>query len=128
MKGAELRGICVLVADDDESLRGLIALMLKNEGCEVVTAEDGAEAAAYYRKNWLRIDVVVLDLVMPQMNGLDACRAMKAINPDVRAILSSGCGADEYAREATLEGIHVFLPKPFTRIRLIEAIKRCLQG
>lgn len=124
MQGTVLRGACILVVDDNESVREMIALILDNEGCEVLTAEDGVAAVAFYRENWREIDVVILDLMMPQMSGLDAYRSMKIINPDVRAIISSGCGADEYAQEASLEGIHVFLPKPFTRERLLEAIAR----
>lgn len=72
---------CVLVVDDDESMRDMIELMLKLEGFEVITAEDGAAAVAQYQENWCRIDVAILDLMVPQMSGLDACRAMKAINP-----------------------------------------------
>jgi len=78
------------VVDDEQTVRDLAARILRTLGCKVTTCNNGAEAVEYYRKAWKQTDLVILDMVMPEMNGRETFLAMRRINPDIRALLSSG--------------------------------------
>jgi len=84
----------ILVVDDEQTVRDLAARILRRIlrtlGCKVTTCNNGAEAVEYYRKAWKQTDLVILDMVMPEMNGRETFLAMRRINPDIRALLSSG--------------------------------------
>ncbi|NLI77261.1 MAG: PAS domain S-box protein [Candidatus Riflebacteria bacterium] len=103
----------VLLADDEEVVREAAATMLESLGFEVATCLDGDEAVGFYREHWQRIDLVILDINMPRMNGREAFLAMRAINPGIRAVLASGFSLDGVASQAREEGVRGFLPKPF---------------
>ena len=92
-------------------------------GYKVVTANNGNAALNIYREHWRKIDVVVLDMVMPGMNGLEVFMAMKQINPDVKALFVSGHAANSLIEKATNLGAKRFLMKPYTFKELSAAIE-----
>jgi two-component system cell cycle sensor histidine kinase/response regulator CckA len=80
----------ILVAEDEASLRYLASTVLERLGYTVILAEDGLEAMNLFRANQSRIDLVILDLVMPRFSGRDALELMRAIRPDLRALFVTG--------------------------------------
>ena len=117
----------ILIVDDEEILRELGEKTLESLGYEVATCKDGQEAVKYYKKNWKEIDLVILDMVMPNMDGREAFIAMKRINPSIRAILSSGYSLNEEAQNILDEGVICFIQKPFNIKRLSQQIADALQ-
>jgi DNA-binding NtrC family response regulator len=93
----------------------------------VLTASDGTEALALYADKKNEIAVVLTDMVMPFMDGPATIRALQRMNPKVRIIAASGLGTGLRAGEGTLEGVSVFLNKPYTAERLLKTLADVLQ-
>ncbi|MFZ2658702.1 MAG: response regulator [Victivallales bacterium] len=108
--GKKLR---VLLADDDESVRNIVSSFLRSLGHDVILCKDGMEAVEYYRSHWKETDLVILDMLMPVMNGKDAFIEMKSINGDIRSLLISGFSIDGEAQALIDAGMKGFLQKPF---------------
>lgn len=117
----------ILLVDDEELVRATSAELLRQMGYDVVTVSDGQEAVEYYRQSGDRIDLVIIDLVMPRLGGGDCFRALKALNPSVRAVLSTGYGLNEVAQQLLDEGMAGFLQKPYQISELSEVIAQALQ-
>lgn len=112
----------VLFVDDEEFVRYAARAQLEALGHRVILARDGEEALALYRQHQAELDVVVLDLTMPRMDGAACFRALKALAPEVRVVLSTGFGRDG-AVEALLEqGAVGVLEKPYRQAQLAQAI------
>ena len=112
----------VLFVDDEEFVRYAARAQLEALGHQVTLARDGEEALALFRLHQAELDVVVLDLTMPRMDGAACFRALKALAPDVRVVLSTGFGRDG-AVEALLEqGAAGVLEKPYRQAQLAQAI------
>ncbi len=118
----------VMIVDDDYYLRDVSTQTLIRMGCEVTPCENGQEALDIYRTSWRDIDVVILDIMMPVMNGKAAFIEMKRINPDIRAILASGYSLDNDVRAILAEGVFGYLHKPFRRAELIRMIDDVLRA
>jgi signal transduction histidine kinase len=103
----------ILVVDDEAALRQVLEMMLQNMGYEVVLCEDGAKAVNYYRTNWQAIDLVILDMVMPNGGGREIFQLLQGINPMIQVLLASGYGLDGQAQRMLDEGVAGFLQKPF---------------
>ena len=117
----------ILVVDDEELVRGLVAASLQRAGFDVLEAADGRECVEIYEQQWDRIALIVLDLTMPRLGGLEALEQMKQINPGVRALLSSGYDArDSVPAVGGSTGIAGFLQKPFGPQELIATIREVL--
>jgi PAS domain S-box-containing protein len=114
----------VLLVDDDETILGIGRLMLERLGFSVLTAGDGKEGVEIYRFRGKEIAVVLLDLTMPRMNGEEAFRELRRINPDVRVVLSSGYSEQEIAARFAGRGLAGFIQKPYQLDRLRETLKR----
>ncbi len=118
----------ILVADDEEILREVLAEMLATAGHTVLTAANGEEAIGLYADQWREIDLVILDMIMPEVNGRDTFRRLKEINPRVKALLTSGFGVNGQAQSILDEGVRGFVQKPFERNdltrRLAEALRK----
>jgi len=115
----------LLVADDDPGLRESLERTLTREGYQVVLASDGR--AALERVQAGGIDLIVTDLRMPGLTGLELLRAAKAILPDVDVILLTAFGTVEEAVKAMKDGAYDFLTKPFRREQLIKLIDKALE-
>ncbi len=103
----------VLVVDDDNSVGRMVAEMLEIIGCHATVCTDGMEAVEFYRRMGGGIDAVLLDLVMPNMNGEAVFHALKKINPQVRVLVSSGYSVDGGAQELLANGASGFIQKPY---------------
>ena len=103
----------ILLVDDQEPVREVAKDMLEALGYEVITAADGLEGVSRYRDLWREIDLVILDMVMPNMSGGDCFLRMKEINPKARVVLSSGYSMDGAIQGVMNEGILAFIQKPY---------------
>jgi two-component system, cell cycle sensor histidine kinase and response regulator CckA len=108
----------ILLADDEESLRALGAMMLERLGFTVLTAADGREALEVYRKRQVEISMVMLDLTMPHMDGAQTFGELRRINPDVRVILVSGYSEEDVAARFAGKRLSGVLQKPYSLSKL----------
>ncbi|MDD2540073.1 MAG: response regulator [Desulfuromonadaceae bacterium] len=102
----------VLLVDDEETVRGIGAEMLKELGFNVVTANDGREALEAYNTS-RNISFVILDLTMPHMDGEQCFRELRTLNPDVKVIMSSGFSELEVTQKFVGKGLAGFIQKPY---------------
>jgi len=116
----------VLLADDEEDVRGVVRAMLESLGYEVIEAQDGLEAAEIFRRRAAEIDLVILDLVMPRLTGEAALGRMRRIAPAVPAILISGYDESGRIGEIVAAGFGGFLQKPFRRQDLGKKVRELL--
>ena len=121
------KGELVLVVDDEESIREITRSTLETFGYKVLTANDGTEALAIYADNKNEIAVVLTDMVMPFMDGPSTIRALQRMNPNVKIIAASGLGTAQRTGEGALEGVSVFLTKPYTAEKLLKTLAQLLQ-
>lgn len=103
-------GKTVLVVDDEPGYRDLFALELSSEEVSVLTASDGAGAAQALARE--KVDLVITDMKMPRMDGLDVVRTVRNLRPDLPVILLSGYAVEDRAETAVREASR-FLKKPF---------------
>jgi PAS domain S-box-containing protein len=120
-------GELILVVDDEDSIREITRGTLETFGYTVLTAADGTEALALYADKKNEIAAVVTDMVMPFMDGPATIRALQRMNPKVRIIAASGLGVGQRAGEGPLEGVDVFLNKPYTAEKLLNALAEVLK-
>jgi CheY-like chemotaxis protein len=109
----EKAGGRILVVDDEPVLRDMMAEMLRSRGYDVTTARDGVDALEIYRKEWGKIDLVIVDLIMPRLGGLETFRRVVGMNRQARVLLCSGNAQHALALQALKEGAVGVLPKPF---------------
>jgi two-component system cell cycle sensor histidine kinase/response regulator CckA len=110
----KLRGSgTILIVDDEEMIIDVAKRMLEKLGYEVMTADGGDAALEIYRKHWKKIDIVILDMIMPDENGGEVFDRLKQMNPNVKAVLSSGYSIDGMAAEIMTRGCKGFIQKPF---------------
>ena len=100
--------------------------MLKTLGYEVLLARSGKEAIEIYTDNQDRVDMLILDMIMPGMGGGEAYDRMKEINPDIKVLLSSGYSMAGQATEILKRGCNGFIQKPFSVNELSEKIGEIL--
>lgn len=120
-------GELILVVDDESSIREITRGTLETFGYTVATAADGTEALAIYADRKNEIAVVVTDMVMPFMDGPATIRALQRMNPDVKIIAASGLAASHKPGEGALEGVQIFLNKPYTAEKLLTALAQLLR-
>jgi len=125
---ADWRGAgTVLVVDDEPLVRDVAEAMLRRSGLEVVTAADGDEAVRVYAADPDRFALVLLDLTMPRMSGVEVFRQIRAIRPSAAIVLMSGYSEDEAAGRFTGKGLAGFVEKPFSPADLSETMRRVLE-
>jgi len=118
-------GHTVLVCDDAIFMRTMISDILAQAGYEIVgEAETGAQAVQKYRE--LKPDLVTMDIVMPDMSGIEAVREICRENPDARILMCSAMGQQALVVEAIQAGAKDFVVKPFQPSRVLEAVQRLL--
>ena len=115
----------VLICDDAIFMRTVLGDILRQAGFQVVgEAETGAEAVAKYRE--LQPDLVTMDIVMPDMSGIDAVREIIKEHPKARIVMCSAMGQQALVVEAIQAGAKDFVVKPFQPSRVLEAVQRVL--
>ena len=119
-------GATILIADDLSFMRMVQKEILTERGYTIVgEAADGKEAVEKYRT--LRPDLVLLDITMPHMNGLEAMRSIFAADPQARVIMCSALGQQGLIMEAIKAGVKDFIVKPFKPERMLSAIEKALK-
>lgn len=116
----------ILVVDDEDMVRRLASTMLVRLGHEVVTAAGGNEAIELFREAPETFDLVLLDMIMPGMDGRDCFLALKSIKPDVVVVISSGFSQESATQEVMEEGVRGFVQKPYRLSELSEVIRQAL--
>ncbi|HHX10128.1 MAG TPA: response regulator [Firmicutes bacterium] len=116
----------ILVADDAMFMRNRTSKLLTANGYEVVEASNGEEAVKRYFEE--KPDVVLMDITMPEMDGIEALKQLKAEDPDVKVIMVTAMGQQSMVLEAIKAGARDFVVKPFDPDQLLEAVrKQCQQ-
>lgn len=116
----------ILVADDQDMARNVVSRMLQRMGFDSVCAADGEEAVALFRENRESIRACLLDHVMPKMNGIEAYRRIRQIDPGAKVILASGFSKQDLGGEDEIGGINAILSKPYSREELAEVLDQLL--
>jgi two-component system chemotaxis response regulator CheY len=115
----------VLVCDDAVFMRTMISDILSQAGFEIVgEAESGLQAVEKYRE--LKPDLVTMDIVMPDMGGIEAVREICKADPDAKILMCSAMGQQALVVEAIQAGAKDFVVKPFQPSRVLEAVQRVL--
>jgi len=117
-------GRCVLVVDDDDDVRSATASVIRLAGYKPLQATGGRAAIDLYTERGRDIDLVLLDLAMPGMSGLDTLRVLRELDAEVKVVVCTGYGRHE-VRELLQEGAQGFLSKPFNAQQLKTAILNC---
>ncbi|MFH1278223.1 MAG: sigma-54 dependent transcriptional regulator [Candidatus Eisenbacteria bacterium] len=115
----------ILVVDDEKNIRRTLGMILRPEGFETAEAESAEEGLASFTKEGA--DVVILDVKLPGMSGIDGLREMRRADPEALVIMISGHGTVATAVEATREGAFDFLEKPLTKERVLVAVRNALR-
>jgi two-component system cell cycle sensor histidine kinase/response regulator CckA len=116
----------VFLIDDDEIVVDVSEMILKNSGYDVVIAKSGKEAIEVYKENHSRIDMVILDMILPDMGGGDTYDRLKEINPGIKVLLASGYDIDYQGRDIMERGCDGFIQKPFNMNELLEKVRGIL--
>jgi PAS domain S-box-containing protein len=117
----------ILVADDDAAMRELVEKILTMFGYTVIMAVDGSDAVARFRANKERIDLVILDIIMPKMNGKEAFDEMRKLNPAVKGLFISGYTSDIVHKRGMLDQSLDFVSKPLNPKTLLIKIRDVLR-
>jgi two-component system chemotaxis response regulator CheY len=115
----------ILVVDDSNFLRTALKKILEGHGYEVVgMAENGLEAITKYKE--LKPDLVSLDIIMPQMNGLETLRLLKTVDPNACVVMVSSLSSKESVTDCITAGAKNYILKPFEEKKVIEVIQKAL--
>jgi two-component system, cell cycle sensor histidine kinase and response regulator CckA len=118
----------ILLVDDEEVIVGVNQPMLEKLGYTVLTAESGREAIEVFDANHGRIDMVVLDMIMPDLGGGAVFDHLKSVRPDIKVLLSSGYSISGQAEEILSRGCAGFIQKPFNLAMLSQKIREILDS
>jgi PAS domain S-box-containing protein len=118
----------VLVVDDEEVVRAVCTAMIEDFGCRVISAVDGEDAIRLLQDRTVKIDLVLMDLTMPRMDGSTAAREMIRIVPDLKIVLSSGYSEHEVSLRFAGLGFAGFIQKPFNLNDLRTLLSRVLRS
>ncbi|MBW1984303.1 MAG: response regulator [Deltaproteobacteria bacterium] len=116
----------ILLIDDEQMMLDVGEEMLKGLGYDVLIAKGGNEGLEIYRENQRKIDMVILDMIMPGTTGSNAYDSLKEINNDIRVLLSSGYSINGKANDILERGCDGFIQKPFTLEQLSHKISEIL--
>jgi len=118
----------ILLVEDEDGLRSLNARGLMSRGYTVLEAANGVEAMSVLEKIGGTVDLVVSDVVMPEMDGPTLLKEMRKRNPELKIIFVSGYAEDAFQKHLPEHGQFAFLPKPFTLKQLVAAVKETMAG
>jgi two-component system cell cycle sensor histidine kinase/response regulator CckA len=116
----------ILLVEDEEGLRSLNARGLRSRGYSVIEASNGIEALEALEEKNGAVDLVVSDVVMPEMDGPTLLKTMRTRNPDLKIIFVSGYAEDAFEKSLPENQQFAFLPKPFTLSQLVAAVKETM--
>jgi CheY-like chemotaxis protein len=118
----------VLIVEDDLEIADLAAEMLTDEGYKVILARDGFNALQIYQKMGKQIGLVILDFFLPVMDGDAVFDELRALNPNIDVVLSSGFAEQDKISSMLAQGLRGFIPKPYTREKLLAQVRSTLDA
>jgi two-component system cell cycle sensor histidine kinase/response regulator CckA len=116
----------ILVVDDNPAVRGALEMLLDASGFRVLAAKDAAEAATMFAAQADTVDLLISDLVLPQINGPEMYDRLKQIRPSLRCVLMSGFPLADEQERLHKHGIRHWIQKPFTMNDLIDLVESAL--
>jgi two-component system, cell cycle sensor histidine kinase and response regulator CckA len=116
----------ILVAEDDDTLRKLSRTVLEGKGYKIIEASDGEDAVKKVLQHQNKIDLAILDVIMPKMNGKASYNAIKSINTDIKTIFMSGYTADLINEQGLLDNGATFIFKPVSPVELLRKVREVL--
>jgi len=122
MTGSEL----ILLVDGEEMILEIGQDMLERLGYQVITAPNGKRALEIYRRDQNKIDMVILDMIMPDMSGSETYDQLKSINPSIKTLLSSGYSINGKTQAILDRGCNGFIQKPFNLTYLSQKVRKIL--
>ncbi|TET83297.1 MAG: PAS domain S-box protein [Desulfobacteraceae bacterium] len=122
LKGEET----ILLVDDEDMIIDVGKAMLRTLGYNFFVAKSGKEAVEIYKQKQDKIDMVILDMIMPDMGGQETYDHMHGINPDVKVLLSSGYSINDQTKDLLVNGCNVFIQKPFNIKQMSVKIREVL--
>ncbi len=125
---ASVRAGQILVVDDNESARNVARRILERAGFDVLLAADGREGLSLYSTHRSEVQLVLLDMTMPHMNGEETCRRLRLHDPDLRIVMMSGYNEQEIVRRLAGRGLAGFIQKPFQPRALVAKVAEVLEG
>ena len=116
----------VLVAEDDEAVRTIIKAILERSGYKIIEAVDGKDAVIRFKENKDKINIIILDVIMPKKNGKMAYDEIKELFPEIKAIFTSGHTTELIDKKGVLEEGINFIPKPVSPNELLRKVREVL--
>ena len=120
------RGRTILVIDDEEMVVNITEIMLKKLGHQIHKAHSGQEGLSVFQTYRNQIDLIICDMIMPRMDGLELVHRLRKINPRVKVLLSSGSLIDEDEKDVVNRGFDGLIKKPYKLNDLSEKIEKIL--
>lgn len=114
----------VFVVDDSKFMRMMLAEILNTMGCEVIEADSGSRAVTMYEH--YKPDLVTLDILMPEQDGIETLRQLLAVDPDAKVIMVTGLELDDYIKQAMELGAAGFVVKPFSPEQVEQVVAKVL--
>ncbi|MCS7118480.1 MAG: response regulator [Archaeoglobaceae archaeon] len=113
----------VLIVDDTAFMRKLLKNILFSAGFDIVgEAENGKQAVEFYKQ--LKPDIVTMDIVMPEMNGIDALKEIRRLDPNAKIVMCTAVGQEQMVKMAIKLGAKGYIVKPFQAPKVIEELKK----
>jgi two-component system, cell cycle sensor histidine kinase and response regulator CckA len=117
----------ILIVEDEPAIQQVAQTSLEVHHYRALIASNGIEAIALYRQHQKEISLVLMDMMMPTMDGLTLLQSLQKVNPQVKIIVMSGLATKSLVADVTRAGASAFLPKPYTASELLETIQKVLQ-
>ena len=117
----------ILLVEDEEMIRNVASQMLERLGYSVESFANGKDAIAHYQEEWQNIDLVILDVIMPEMDGEETYVAMQKINPELKVLVSSGYSLDGKTQSIINKGAKGFIQKPYRKGELSDKVTEALE-
>lgn len=117
---------CILIVEDEPHMRTTAQQLLENFGYHVIVCNHGGEAVKVFTESYNEIDLVLLDMIMPIMNGKDCFYELKKIQPDVKVILTSGFTEEAELKQLKKDGLFDFVAKPYNSIELSHLLAKAV--
>ena len=118
----------ILLVDDETEISEIASEMLAEEGYKIILAKDGFEALRIYQTIGKQVGLVILDFFLPVMDGDAVFDELRALNPNVNVVLSSGFAEQSKLGAMLAQGLRGFIPKPYTREKLLEQVRSTLDA
>lgn len=118
----------ILIVEDDSDISELLHALLEVEGYNVIVAKDGEEGERVYLAHQPKFDVVLSDLGLPKIGGVELFHRIRSVNPSVKVIASSGYGHENVVRQLLNDGVKAFVPKPYKPQELLKVIRTVLDS